>query len=221
MTKSGPRGAGVRKRRSALGPYRALDLSDEKGVLCGKILGDLGVDVIKIEPPGGDPCRRRGPFYRDIADPESSLFWFAYNTSKRGITLNIETPDGREIFRRLVATADFVKELDGLVEEWTTHYSPEEVMERMQTAGVPSGVVKNARDLLEDPQLKARGHFQIVNHPVVGPLPHPGWPAHLSKTVAEYGRAPLLGEHTEYVCSRILGVSDDELARLTNAGVLW
>jgi len=110
MTKSGARGAGVGNRRSALGPYRALDLSDEKGVLCGKILGDLGVDVIKIEPPGGDPCRRRGPFYRDIADPESSLFWFAYNTSKRGITLNIETPDGREIFRRLAATADFVIE---------------------------------------------------------------------------------------------------------------
>ncbi|MDM7999313.1 MAG: CoA transferase [Dehalococcoidia bacterium] len=98
------------KENSALSPYRALDLSDEKGVLCGKILGDLGVDVIKIEPPGGDPCRKRGPFYKDISDPEKSLFWFAYNTSKRGITLNIENPRGRKIFRKLVATADFVIE---------------------------------------------------------------------------------------------------------------
>ena len=45
-----------------LGPYRVLDLSGEWGFLCGKILGDLGADVIKIEPPGGDPERRRGPF---------------------------------------------------------------------------------------------------------------------------------------------------------------
>lgn len=104
MTKS------AEKESSALSPYRALDLTDEKGVLCGKILGDLGVDVIKIEPPGGDPCRRRGPFYRDLADSETSLFWFAYNTSKRGITLNVENPEGRKILKMLVATADFVVE---------------------------------------------------------------------------------------------------------------
>jgi crotonobetainyl-CoA:carnitine CoA-transferase CaiB-like acyl-CoA transferase len=93
-----------------LSPYRALDLTDEKGFFCGRILGDFGVDVIKIEPPGGDPSRRIGPFYHDIPDPEKSLHWFAYNANKRGITLNIETADGRELFRRLVKTADFVIE---------------------------------------------------------------------------------------------------------------
>jgi crotonobetainyl-CoA:carnitine CoA-transferase CaiB-like acyl-CoA transferase len=93
-----------------LSPYRILDLAGEMGLMCGKLLGDLGADVIKIEPPGGDPARRIGPFYHDIPDPEKSLFWFAYNTSKRGITLNIETADGRDIFRRLVKTADVVVE---------------------------------------------------------------------------------------------------------------
>ncbi len=93
-----------------LSPYRALDLAGEKGLLCGKILGDLGADVIKIERPGGDPARSIGPFYHDEPHPEKSLFWFAFNTSKRGITLNIETTDGREIFERLVKTADFVIE---------------------------------------------------------------------------------------------------------------
>ena len=93
-----------------LSPYRALDLTDEKGFLCGKLLGDLGVDVIKMEGPGGDPARNIGPFARDIPHPEKSLYWFAYNTSKRGITLNIETADGKEIFKRLVKTADFVIE---------------------------------------------------------------------------------------------------------------
>jgi len=108
-----------------LSPYRALDLTDEKGFLCGKILGDLGADVIKIEPPGGDPTRNSGPFYHDIPDPEKSLYWFAYNTSKRGITLNIETADGREIFKRLVKTADFVIESfqPGYMDELGLSYS--------------------------------------------------------------------------------------------------
>jgi len=93
-----------------LSPYRVLDLTDEKGFLCGKILGDLGADVIKIERPGGDLARKIGPFYRDVPDPEKSLYWFAYNNNKRGITLNIEAADGCELFKRLVKTADIVIE---------------------------------------------------------------------------------------------------------------
>ena len=99
-----------KKPEGLLSGNRVLDLADEKGLLCGKILGDLGADVIKIEPPGGDAARNIGPFYKDIPHPEKSLFWFFSNTSKRGITLNIETADGREIFKRLVKTADFVIE---------------------------------------------------------------------------------------------------------------
>ena len=90
--------------------YRVLDLTDERGFLCGKVLGDLGADVIKVEKPGGDAARRIGPFYKDIPHSEKSLYWFAYNSNKRGITLDIETPDGREIFRKLVKGADFVIE---------------------------------------------------------------------------------------------------------------
>ncbi len=93
-----------------LSPYRVLDLTDEKGLLCGKMLGDLGADVIKIERPGGDPARNMGPFYHDEVDPEKSLFWFAFNTSKRGITLDIETTDGQEVFKKLSKTADIVIE---------------------------------------------------------------------------------------------------------------
>jgi crotonobetainyl-CoA:carnitine CoA-transferase CaiB-like acyl-CoA transferase len=98
------------KTEYMLAPYRVLDLADEKGFLCGKILGDLGADVIKVEKPGGDPARKIGPFYHDAPDPEKSLYWFAYNNNKRSITLNIETADGRELFKRLVQTADFVVE---------------------------------------------------------------------------------------------------------------
>jgi len=99
-----------RNSEGLLSGYRALDLTDEKGLLCGKVLGDLGADVIKIERPGGDPARDIGPFYKDTPDPEKSLFWFYTNLNKRGITLNLETGDGRDIFRRLVKAAHFVIE---------------------------------------------------------------------------------------------------------------
>jgi crotonobetainyl-CoA:carnitine CoA-transferase CaiB-like acyl-CoA transferase len=89
---------------------RVLDLTDEKGFLCGKILADLGADTVKIELPGGSPSRNIGPFYHDNPDPEKSLYWFCYNGNKRGITLNIETLRGKEIFKRLVKDSDFVLE---------------------------------------------------------------------------------------------------------------
>ncbi|MDO8636022.1 MAG: CoA transferase, partial [Dehalococcoidia bacterium] len=95
---------------TTLSPYRVLDLTDERGLLCGKMLGDLGADVIKIEPPGGDPARNIGPFYKNIPHPERGFYWWAYNTSKRGITLDINSKQGLEVFKRLVKTADFVIE---------------------------------------------------------------------------------------------------------------
>ena len=98
------------KTEGMLSPYRVLDLADEKGLQCGKLLGDLGADVIKVERPGGDPARNLGPFYHDEVDPEKSLYWFAYNASKRGITLNLETAEGQDIFKRLVKSADFIVE---------------------------------------------------------------------------------------------------------------
>lgn len=96
--------------QSLLEHYRVLDLTDEKGFLCGKILGDLGADVLKIERPGGDPSRNIGPFYQDEPHPEKSLYWFAFNNNKRGLTLDIEDSSGQEIFKRLVKAADFVIE---------------------------------------------------------------------------------------------------------------
>jgi len=99
-----------RTTESMLSPYRALDLAGEEGVYCGKLLADLGADVIKVERPGGDAARSLGPFYHNEPHPERSLFWWALNAGKRGITLNLETADGRDIFKILVRKADFVIE---------------------------------------------------------------------------------------------------------------
>ncbi|MQG42763.1 MAG: hypothetical protein FI722_12825 [SAR202 cluster bacterium] len=93
-----------------LAPYRVLDLTDERGLLAGKILADLGADVVQIEPPGGNPARNIGPFYGDDPQPEKSLFWWAYAANKRSITLDLEQKDGQALLKKMVAEADFLIE---------------------------------------------------------------------------------------------------------------
>ena len=93
-----------------LSNLRLLELADEKGQFCGKLMADLGADVIKIEPPGGEATRSVGPFLDDIPDPNRSLSFWHYNTSKRGITLDLESDEGRGLFLRLASTADIVLE---------------------------------------------------------------------------------------------------------------
>ncbi len=112
------------ENETSLFPFRVLDLTNELGFLCGKILGDLGADVIKVERPGGDPARRIGPFCQGGSHPERSLYWHAFNNNKRGITLNLESEKGREIFCRLATNADFVVEsfMPGYLESRSLDY---------------------------------------------------------------------------------------------------
>ena len=95
---------------TALGDLTVLDLAGPMGLYCTKQLADLGADVIKIEPPDGDPIRAIGPFYHDEPAPEKSLYWFHFNTNKRSITLDIESPDGKDILKKLIKTADIMVE---------------------------------------------------------------------------------------------------------------
>ena len=97
---------------TALRGIRVVELSHERGALAGKLLADMGADVIVVEPPGGSALRRNGPFVGDVPDPERSLAWWHYNTSKRGVVLDLAAPAGAEDFRRLVARADVVLECE-------------------------------------------------------------------------------------------------------------
>ncbi len=99
---------------------RVLDLSEEPGWLTGKILGDLGAGVVKVEPPGGDRIGRRGPFLAGQEDPERSLPWLALNTSKRGITLDCKKEDGQRLLRELVVKFDVLLETfaPGQMTQW-------------------------------------------------------------------------------------------------------
>jgi CoA:oxalate CoA-transferase len=96
----------------ALAGLKVLDLTHHiAGPFCSRLLGDLGAEVIKVEKPGtGDPARRDGPFVDDCADPEKSLPFLYYNFNKKGITLNLKTDEGQNIFKQLVAKVDILVE---------------------------------------------------------------------------------------------------------------
>jgi len=89
---------------------RVLDLCEEPGWLAGRLLAELGADVVAVEPPGGDRRGRRGPYLGGRSDPERSLPWLALQTSKRGITLSLRDARGCALLRRLAERADVVLE---------------------------------------------------------------------------------------------------------------
>jgi crotonobetainyl-CoA:carnitine CoA-transferase CaiB-like acyl-CoA transferase len=95
---------------SALKGVRVLELANERIAFAGKLLADMGADVILIEPPGGDPARRYAPFVDDRPDPEKSLWWWHHHTSKRGVVLDLDKADDRRKLKALAADADMILE---------------------------------------------------------------------------------------------------------------
>jgi benzylsuccinate CoA-transferase BbsF subunit len=112
-------------------------------------------------------------------------------------------------------------ELDELIEAWTVNYPPEEVMNLMQAAGVPAGVVETEEDMMEhDPQFRHANFFWTLDHAEVGTYRSPRPPFVMSKAACEVRCAPLIGEHNEYVCKEILGMDDEEIADLVVEGII-
>ena len=99
--------------KSLLSGYRVLDISTDKGAFCGKLLCDLGMEVIKVEPPGGDDLRREPPFAQGHASGETSLSFAYLHAGKRGITLDLTCPEGRDLFLDLLQRVDVVLESSG------------------------------------------------------------------------------------------------------------
>ena len=112
--------------------------------------------------------------------------------------------------------------LEELIGTWTSSLRSEEVMGLLQAASVPSGTVQNSQDLLDrDPHINARGFYQYLDHAETGRAAYDGPCASLSVTPGYHAApAPLLGEHTQDVCERVLGLSGDEIADLLVEGVL-
>ena len=112
--------------------------------------------------------------------------------------------------------------LDALVSSWTAGQVAETVMETLQAAAVPAGVVQNAQDMLDrDEHMRAREYYVYLDHPETGRSAYDGFPMRLSETPGHHrAPAPLLGEHTMDVCERVLGLSMDEIADLLAEGIL-
>ena len=102
-----------------LAGLKVLDLGQGiSAPFCAKMFADLGAQVIKVEPTGGDVSRTMGPFPGDVPDREQSGMFLALNTNKLGVTLNLEAESGRDLLRQLAGDADL------LVENFAPSYLP-------------------------------------------------------------------------------------------------
>jgi crotonobetainyl-CoA:carnitine CoA-transferase CaiB-like acyl-CoA transferase len=109
--------------------------------------------------------------------------------------------------------------LDKLVSEWTINYPPEAVEEMLQKAGVGAGTVANAQDIDEDPQMNYYNFYREQEHPYMGRLRyyHPA-PIKLSGAETAVGRPVLVGEHTDFICTKILGMKQEQVDKLRQQG---
>jgi crotonobetainyl-CoA:carnitine CoA-transferase CaiB-like acyl-CoA transferase len=107
------------------------------------------------------------------------------------------------------------------VEAWTLSQNDEALMYKLQTAGVGAGMVFDPVDFLEkNEHIKARQFYKELDHPEIGIIHAPRQPCVLSKTPCNIRRAPLMGEHTDYVLKEFLGMTDEQIAELVVEEVL-
>ncbi|UCH43231.1 MAG: CoA transferase [Dehalococcoidales bacterium] len=124
-------------------------------------------------------------------------------------------------FSTLKSRQENEEEMDRLIGEWTINFSAEEVMTRMQEAGVAAGILETGQDLMDkDAQLKYRGLFEELDHPEIGKYRAAGTAFKLSKSLTQLKSAPTLGEHNEYILKELLGMSDEEVVQLVIEGAV-
>ena len=125
-----------------------------------------------------------------------------------------------ERFRTFMGRKRNEDELERLIEAWTITKDAYALMEELQREGVPAGVVQKGEDLLKDPRLRSLPYYWEIEHPEIGKHIYEGPPYTMSKTPPKVNMpAPLLGQHTEFVCTKILGIPDEEFISLFEEGV--
>lgn len=122
-------------------------------------------------------------------------------------------------FATMTARKQNEDELERLIEEWTIHFTTEDLTELLQRNEIPAGSVQNAHDLAKDPQLGHRHHFRTVEHPEMGSYANADFSFRLSDSPSRLTPSPCLGEHNQYVYQEILGISDEEFVSLAQDGV--
>jgi benzylsuccinate CoA-transferase BbsF subunit len=122
-------------------------------------------------------------------------------------------------FSTILGRVKHYDKIDRLIEQWTITHTPKEVMLLMQNAGIAAVAVQDFEEQSKDPQLEHRHFYWKMNLPDIGDFTYSGMPAKLSKTHYEMKRAPFLGEHNQYICTELLGMSDEEFSHLKEDGV--
>lgn len=144
--------------------------------------------------------------YRCAARGDDDDRWIAITVTNESELASLADVAGQNGWTSLEPDA-----LDSEIASWTRTQQAEELMEQLQSAGVPAGVVQTPEDLRNDPQLEHRAHFWMLDHPTMGHRAYDGPSFRLSETPAELTKAaPLLGEDNELVYKDIVGMSDDE-----------
>lgn len=207
------------ERTGPLSGYRVLDLAGPLGLHCTKLLADLGADVIKIEPPSGDESRRVPPFKNDVPHHEKSLYFLHFNTNKRGITLDVEKPDGSAIFLELARKADVVLETakPGRMDELGMGYEALRAQNRalVYASITPFGQTGPWRDYkANDMAGIALGNLlYLAGEPGEPPLQPPGEIAYgMASTYGAFGIAAALYHRLESGDGQYIDVSMHECA---------
>jgi len=212
------------RQRTGEGQYIDVSQVEAMSSLLGSAILDYTLNGNEVVPVGNSssqaaphnvyPCRGddRWCAIAVFTDEE----WWGF---KRALSDPAWTEDKK--FATLSGRLGNSEELDRLVTEWTVEHTAEEVMSLLQGHGVSAGLVHDARDLANDPQLKARGFFIELDHPELGKTISDATPVKLSHAPARYGReAPTLGQDNNYVYKELLGMSEEEVAEIRENGVI-
>jgi crotonobetainyl-CoA:carnitine CoA-transferase CaiB-like acyl-CoA transferase len=192
------------------------------------MIGFIGEEILAAQVRGSDPPRRgnRHPFYapQGVYPCAGEDRWIAISVTDDAAWSALCAVAGFDAswaelrLDERIARHDAI---DAAINGWTRQQEQMELMHRLQARGIAACAVLDARQLVEDPHLAARGFFPLVSHPDAGTYPFPGLPIHLGRTPASYHRpAPGLGEHNREVFAGILGMTDDEIEALRSAGVI-
>jgi len=172
----------------------------------------------------GNECPYAAPHgaYRCLGDDRWCVISVMNDEEWQSFTEAIGQPEWTmvERFSTLLGRKKHEQELDRLVEQWTVCFTAEDVMVKLQAAGVSAGVVQSPADLIEDPHLKERQHFWVEDYRDLGMFHYNGPAYRLSKSPSEFKFSPTdIGESTEYVCKEILKMTEDEFVDYLLSGV--
>jgi benzylsuccinate CoA-transferase BbsF subunit len=208
------------RRRTGKGQY--IDLAQYESIIhstgtalleytaLGQVRDRMGNRSPNAAPQGIYGCRA------EVVDGQTLERWCVISVAGDeqwcALANAIGNPHLAQQYATLAARKQHEDQIDAILSAWTAEQRAEDVMCRLQAAGVAAGVVNNARDMFFDPQLQARGHYRTVDHPETGPTRFDGPPFLMSETPLEVTAAPLLGEHNDEVFRDLLGLSDDDIS---------